>query len=68
MPFTGIANPEQLAILRCAVDDYCGVRGIVEAARREDVAAVVLALYSSGTQTSEAIMAGLESSPTLQTP
>lgn len=66
MPFTGIANPEQLAVLRGAVDEYCGVRGIVESARREDVAAVVLALYSSGTQTSEAIMAGLETSPMLQ--
>ncbi len=68
MPFTGIANPEQLAVLRGAVDEYCGVRGIMEAAQRDDVAAAVLALYSSGTQTSEAIMASLEASSILQMP
>ncbi len=66
MPFAGIANPEELVILRGAVDEFCGARGIVDLTRREDVAAVVLSLYSNGARTLEAIQAGLQTSVALQ--
>ena len=63
MPFSGIANPRQLATLTLAVDDFCSACGIVETARREDVAVAALALYARGIETADAIVAGLHASP-----
>lgn len=59
MPFTGIANPEQLIVLSEVVDEFCRSRAIVDASEREYVGQLVLLLYQRGTASLDDLLAGL---------
>ena len=59
MPFTGIANPEQLAVLSRALDEYCHARGITDELGRDNAASMVMSVFSSGSSTLEELKAAL---------
>ena len=49
MPFEGIANPEQLAVLTRVLDDHCRNIGLAEDhPEREALAHRVMALFNNG--------------------
>jgi hypothetical protein len=58
MPFT--ANPQQLKILKQAVNDYCLDCGIVDADQRLYVAELVSALFNVGAVDQSGLRRGLE--------
>jgi hypothetical protein len=58
--FSTGANPEQLAILTKAFDDYCQAHSIAEDADRESVAFVVMALFGGGATTPRRLKAALD--------
>ena len=55
MPFTGIASPEQLAVLRRALDEHCLEIGTEDDLVRELIAARIIVLFSSGVSTLEGL-------------
>lgn len=59
MPFTGIADPEQLSIIRQALDEYCLTCGISDEQGRDDAAWLVMLLFSNGANSLEELRAGL---------
>lgn len=60
MPFAGIADPEQLAVLLAALDDICLDAGIEAQSReREDTASLITHLYRNGHHTAEQLKAAL---------
>jgi hypothetical protein len=59
MPFTGIADPEQLAMLRQALEEYCRARGITDQQGRDKAALLVMSIFRSGSSTLEELKAAL---------
>jgi hypothetical protein len=60
MRFTGIYNPEQLAVLSKVLDDHCASCCVERSSPdHEDAAYLVLPLYMKDTQTYEALKAAL---------
>jgi len=54
MRSSGIANSEQLAILTTVLNDICMTVGVeVESDARDDIAALLLALYQDGHRSSD---------------
>lgn len=60
MPFTGVANSEQVRVLSEALEEFCRSRGIDDVAEREYVAQLVLGLFGRGTSTLDGLLAGLD--------
>lgn len=60
MPFNGFANTEQLCLLREALEAHCSRHGISIKEEREDVASMVMLLYTRGANSVEEITSGLE--------
>jgi hypothetical protein len=58
MPFT--ANPQQLKILKQAVDDYCRDCGVVDGNERLYVAELVSSLFDTGSVSLRDLRRGLE--------
>jgi hypothetical protein len=58
--FSKGANPEQLAILTKAFDDYCQAHSIEDDADRESIAFVVMALFDGGATTPGRLKAALD--------
>lgn len=58
MPFT--ATPQQIKILRQAIDDYCRDCGIVDAEQRLYVAELASSLFNLGARDAYALRRGLE--------
>ena len=64
MPFSGIVEPEQLAILTALVDAYCKEQGIDPASDEgEQVALLVMTLFSVGASTAEELGVALRARP-----
>jgi hypothetical protein len=60
MPFSGIADPEQLAVLIATLDDICLDAGIEEQSpERKDTANLIAHLYRNGYHTAEQLKAAL---------
>ena len=59
MPFTGIIDPEQLALLTAILDSHCRARGIADAGARDEVAVRLVSLFGSGLQTAEELTGAL---------
>jgi hypothetical protein len=54
MPFSGVVEPEQLAILTSIVDAYCKEKGIDPTSdEREQIARLVMTLFSRGIATAK---------------
>lgn len=60
MPFTGIADPEQLSILHQALDEYCLAHGILDEQGRDDVARLVMSAFANGANSLEELRAWLD--------
>jgi hypothetical protein len=61
MPFTGIMDPEQLAVLTKVLDDHCAERGIERSSPDGlDAGHVILSLFGNGAQTVEELKAALD--------
>jgi hypothetical protein len=59
MPFTGIANPDQLRILDQLLDEHCIERGITDPLERESAAGLIMSLFSSGATDLDALKTAL---------
>jgi hypothetical protein len=59
-PFTGTANPDQMAIMTEALDSYCLQHNIVDEKARSNIAQLILALFEEGATTVEELKAGLD--------
>jgi hypothetical protein len=59
MPFTGIFDPDQLAMLTNVLERHCRVHGVVDRKERESIAIYVLSLLQTGSQTPEELTAVL---------
>lgn len=51
--FTGIANPQELAIMAEAFKSYCLEHGIVDKHARTDTAQIVIFLFQGGATSAE---------------
>ncbi len=61
MPFTGVIDPPQLAILTAALDDFCQRAGIKEDKfELERAGCRILSLFRQGATTAEALTAAVE--------
>jgi len=61
MRSSGIANPEQLAVLNTVLDDICATAGIAtESDGRGDIAALLLDACQNGHRSSEQLRAALK--------
>lgn len=58
-PFTGTANPEQLAVMTEVFEDHCLQHNIVEEYARTDAAQLVILLFDGGARTVEELKARL---------
>ena len=58
-PFTGTANPEQLAVMTEVFEDHCLQHNIVEEYARTDAAQLVILLIDGGARTVEELKARL---------
>jgi hypothetical protein len=63
MRFTGIADPEQINVLSETLTTHCSLRGIVDPQERDAVAQRIMALWTNGVTTLEALLAALASRP-----
>ena len=64
MPFSGIVEPEQLAILTALVDAYCKEQAIDPASDEGgQVALLVMTLFSVGASTAEELAVALRARP-----
>jgi hypothetical protein len=60
MPYSNsIASPEQLAVLRAAVNNHCDLRNITDPVERENIAYLVMALFNDGSTTLEGLTVAL---------
>jgi hypothetical protein len=60
MVFRGVAEPEQLAMLREVVDDHCREAGIDPASEeRDEIARLVMSLFNNGASTAAELKAAL---------
>lgn len=65
MPFTGIYNPEQLAVLSKVLDEHCQNLGIERPGPDyEDASYLLMALSRKGAQTAEELKAALDAAMT----
>ena len=62
MSFRGIADSDQITILRQALDDYCAGRSVSDEMERENIATRIVGLFHSGMTTLEDLVAALENS------
>lgn len=60
MPFAGIAEPEQLSMLRQALEEYCLTHGISDEQGRDDAAWLVMSAFANGANSLEELWAALE--------
>jgi len=61
MPFHDIMNPQQLAILTAALDDFCRIGNIQKGTTEHDLASFfILSLYRQGATTDKALAAAVE--------
>jgi hypothetical protein len=61
MRFTGICDPEQLAVLSNALDDHCAKYGIEPfSPDHEDASYLVMSLFMQGAQAPEELKAALD--------
>ena len=60
MSLIGTANPEELAILSEAFDEYCLARNVIDDNGKEDAASMIFLLFEGGARTVEEIRAGLQ--------
>ena len=60
MCLIGTANPEQLAILSEAFDEYCLVRNVIDDNGKEDAARMIFLLFEGGARTAEEIRLRLQ--------
>ncbi|QPC95724.1 hypothetical protein [Mesorhizobium sp. INR15] len=60
MPFTGIAEPEQLGMLGQAVEEYCLIHGISDVQGRDDAAWLIMSAYTNGANSLDELWAALE--------
>ena len=60
MPFTGIAEPEQLSMLCQALTEYCRTYGISDQQARDHVAWLVMSAFTNGANSLEQLRAALE--------
>ena len=61
MPFNDIMNPQQLAILTAALDDFCRIGNIQKGTPEHDQASfLILSLYRQGATTDKALAAAVE--------
>ena len=64
MRFSGIADPEQLAVLTTVLNDICTAARIApQSDARDDIAALLLDLYQNGHSSADQLRAALN--PTL---
>ena len=56
----GIAEPEQLAALREALDRYCDARHITNDQERKNLACIIMDLFGRGLTSTEEIVSALE--------
>ena len=59
-PFTGIANPEELAIMTEAFEAYCLQHSIVDKHVRTDTAQIVIFLFQGGANTVDELKVALD--------
>jgi hypothetical protein len=60
---SGVANPNQLAVLSAALDDYCLEAGIAPSdVAREEVARHILDLFNRGVDDRDELLSALRSS------
>ena len=59
MPFSTLANPEDLKILTTALDRYCGECGIVKEQERHYAGHLLMSLFASGVRDPVKLVAGL---------
>ena len=57
---TGIADSEQLHLLKQVLESYCAARGVTAEQDRDNIAASILRLFNQGLSTSDEITAALE--------
>jgi hypothetical protein len=60
MRFKGTADPEQLAIMTKAFDDYCLARNITADAERDYAAHLIMWLFIDGAKSADEIRARLD--------
>lgn len=60
MPFRNFADPDQMSIMTQALDLYCERRAQASKEEREELAAVVIQLFSRGATSVEEIVDGLD--------
>ena len=58
-PFTGTANPEQLAIMSEAFEQHCLLHGIVDETDRSQIAQLIVLMFQGGARSVEELRAGL---------
>lgn len=51
MPFSGIADPEQLDTLRRVLDEYCRAHGLFDDVDRDNAAQRIINLFARGATT-----------------
>ena len=60
MPFSGVVEPEQLAVLTAIVEAYCEEKGIDPASDEpEEIARLVMTMFCRGIATAEELRAVL---------
>lgn len=59
MPFSGVVDAEQLAMLTKALNEHCIERGVQSEQERENIAYRVMALFVAGATSAEALKAAL---------
>ena len=59
MPFTGIADSEQLKLLTAVLDEYCTASGILDQPSRKEAATRVMSLFMQGVQNAEQLRIAL---------
>ena len=60
MQFKGIADPEQLGVLRQALDEYCPAHDITLDDERDHIASLIVRLFGRGLSSVDEIIPALE--------
>ena len=60
MQFKGIADPEQLGVLRQALDQYCLAHDITRGDERHHIATLIVRLFGRGLSSVDEIVPALE--------
>ena len=63
MPFSGVADPDQLRVLTEALESYCREAGVEPGTKaHDDAARLVMSLFSTGASTAEELSSALSNS------